>query len=231
MRSSKAKRRPKAEGTPQPDAIELERRRLAIVLSDDTGFRLFLATCDDRGRREALIARLIDDLAKQQVAVTRLDVAPFGADAGLAEILRQHLEAHPPDPGWRRAVMVVGIEDLLDQRPHADGFGFLERANIQRDALPAAAPVPVVLWLTPSASAALPKVATDLWHWRAASFELTGGAETRTDLLRQLTELPSERRDHLRSPARAERAAMLEELIAELDAAGPPQSRREMAGR
>ena len=228
---SKDKRRAKPEATTGRDPIELERRRLAIVLGDDTGFRLYLATYNEPRRRDDLIARLAGDLAKHGVSVTRLDVSAFGSDSSLAELLRRHSEQETAGGPRRLAVMVVGIEDLLDCAPPGKAFGFLERANIQREALPKAAPFPVVLWLTPRFSAVLPKVATDLWHWRAASFEFTGGTAQRVDVLRELARLPDERRRRLRTAETAERAELLEELLGELDRAGPPSTRREIAER
>jgi tetratricopeptide (TPR) repeat protein len=212
------------------DPIELERRRLAIVLGDETGFRLYLATYNEPQRRDDLVDRLTGELAERGVSVTRLDVSGAPLDSSLADLLRRHLEEQALR-GARIAVMVVGIEQLIERRSKTDDFGFLERANIQREALPEACPAPVVLWLTPGLSAALPKVATDLWHWRAATFEFTSGAGQRTDVLRQITDLPIERRQRLRTAERAERAALLEDLLEELDRRGPPSTRRELAER
>ena len=228
---SKDKRRAKPEATTGRDPIELERRRLAVVLGDETGFRLYLATYDEPGRRDEVITRLAVDLAERGVSVTRLDVSAFGPGSSLAELLRRHSEEETAGRPRRLAVMVVGIERLLEGEEPREAFEFLERANIQREALPKAAPFPVVLWLTSRVSAVLPKVATDLWHWRAAAFEFTGHTAKRVDVLRELTRLPDLERRHLRAVETAERAELLDDLLGELDRAGPPSTRREIAER
>jgi hypothetical protein len=60
--------------------------------------------------------------------------------------------------------VVVGLEQLLDYGNAHEGLAVLETANLQRDAFPQAVPIPVVFWLSPIASSALPKAAPDLWH-------------------------------------------------------------------
>jgi hypothetical protein len=86
-------------------------------------------------------------------------------------LLREHIAENAVPSGGRRAVMVVGLEQLLDYHGKTDeGLAVLETANLQRDAFPVAAPVPVVFWLSPLAGSIFPKTAPDLWHRRGASF-------------------------------------------------------------
>jgi tetratricopeptide (TPR) repeat protein len=214
-----------------PDAQERELQRLRLSVCDDTGFRLYLATFDQPERRDALIARVIADAAGEEVKVTRLDIGDAGPETSLVGLLRAHIREADLHPGWRQAVMVTGIEQRLDYASGRGDFGFLHQANLLRDALPEAAPVPVVLWLSRMASVALPAEAPDLWHWRAATFDFTGGEAPRVELLRELTTLRPEDDLVMSREQREARVAMLADLLAELERDGPPKSKRQAAER
>ena len=49
--------------------------------------------------------------------------------------------------------------------------------------------MPVVIWLSPLASASLQTAAPDLWDWRAASFDFTDDEAPRIGALRVMTRL------------------------------------------
>jgi tetratricopeptide (TPR) repeat protein len=204
---------------------------LRLAVCDDTGFRLYLATFDRPERRDALIARVIEDAAAEKVKVTRLDVGDAEPEASLVGLLRAHVRETDLPPGSRQAVMVTGIEQRLDYARGREGFTFLYQANLLRDALPEAAPVPVVLWLSRMASAALPPEAPDLWHWRAANFDFTGDEAPRVELLRELTTLRPEDDLAMSGEQREARVAMLADLLAELEREGSPKSKRQTAER
>jgi len=213
------------------DARERELKRLRLSVCDDIGFRLYLATYDQPKRRDELIARVIREAEAEKVRVTRLDLAEAGPETNLVGLLRAHLQKTELPPGWRQSVMIVGLEQRLDYLAGREGFSFLHQSNLLRDALPAAAPVPVVLWLSRMASATLPAEAPDLWHWRAANFDFTGDEAPRLELLRELTTLRPEDDLGLSGEQRQARVGMLEDLLAELEREGPPKSRRQAAER
>ena len=223
--------RPASRRGTSPDDRERELKRLRLSVCDDIGFRLFLATYDQPRRRDELIARVIGEAEAEKVRVTRLDLAEAGRETNLVGLLRAHLQATDLPPGWRQAVMVIGIEQRLDYAGGPEGYAFLHQANLLRDALPEAAPVPVVLWLSRLASAVLPAEAPDLWHWRAANFDFTGDEAPRVELLRELTTVRPEDEGGMSGEQRRARIQMLEDLLAELEREGPPTSKRQTAER
>jgi tetratricopeptide (TPR) repeat protein len=223
-----ARSRGRRSGVPER---ERELKRLCLSVCDDTGFRLYAATYDQPKRRDQLIARLSDTTKAEKVQVTRLDIADAGSETSLVGLLRAHLQESDLPPDWRNAVMVTGIEQRIDYSSGREGYAFLHQANLLRDALPEAAPVPVVLWLSRLASAALLAEAPDLWDWRAASFDFTGDETPRVELLRELATLQSDDELGLSAEQRRGRIRMLEDLLAELEREGPPKSKREAAER
>jgi tetratricopeptide (TPR) repeat protein len=212
-------------------ARERELKRLCLSVCDDTGFRLYAATYDQPKRRDELITRLSAKAKAENVRVTRLDIAEAGSEASLVGLLRKHLQQTGLASGWRQAIMVTGIEQRLDYSVGREGVAFLHQENLLRDALPEAAPVPVVLWLSPLASSAVQREAPDLWDWRAASFDFTGDQAPRVQLLREMTTLRPEDDLGLSGEQRQARVQMLEELLAELEREGPPRSKRQAAER
>jgi tetratricopeptide (TPR) repeat protein len=213
------------------DPRERELKRLKLSVCDDTGFRLLLATYDQRRQRDELIARVVKEAEVEKVRVTRLDLGDTGPETNLVGLLRSHLAQIDFPHGWRQAVMVTGIEYRIIYVSERDGLAFLHQANLLRDALPEVAPMPVVLWLSRIASALLPIEAPDLWHWRAASFDFTSDKIPRLELLRELTAQPLEGSDRLTGKQRRARIEMLGELLEELEREGPPKSKRQAAER
>lgn len=213
------------------DPRERELKRLKLSVCDDVGFRLFLATYDQPRRRDELIVRVVTQAEAQNVRVTRLELSETGPETNLIGLLRAQIARTDLPQGWRQAVMVTGIEQRLDYTGGPEGFAFLHEANLLRDALPEAAPVPVVLWLSRMASAALPAEAPDLWHWRAANFDFTGDEAPRLELLRELTKRGPGFIVDLSRARRQARPRFLEELLIELEREGPPKSKRQAAER
>ncbi len=208
-----------------------ELKRLLLSVCDDIGFRLYLATYDQPETRDKLIARVAQEAEAEKVRVVRLDLAEAKPETNLVGLLRARLQEADLPPGWRQAVMVTGIERHLDYGRGREGYAFLHQANLLRDVLPEAAPVPVVLWLSRMASAALPVEAPDLWHWRAANFDFTGDEAPRVEVLRELTILRPEDDVGLSGEQRRARITMLENLLEELERKGPPESKRQKAER
>jgi tetratricopeptide (TPR) repeat protein len=228
---SEALTRPKQNRRNKTDPRERELKRLTLSVCDDVGFRLLLATYDQPKRRDELIARVATEAKANKVRVTHLDLAEGGPETNLVGLLRAHLASTDLPHGWRQAVMVTGIEQRIDYSAGSEGFAFLHHANLLRDALPEAAPVPVVLWLSRLASAALPAEAPDLWHWRAANFDFTGDEAPRLELLRELSLRRPEDAGGLSTEQQRARVQMLEDLITELEREGPPESRRQASER
>jgi tetratricopeptide (TPR) repeat protein len=215
----------------RPDSRERELKRLRLSVCDDIGFRLYLATYDQPKRRDELIARVIHDAEAEKVRVERLDLGEAGRETNLVGLLRAQLDKTKLPADWRQAVMVTGIEERLDYSAGPKGYAFLHQANLLRDALPEAAPVPVVLWLSRMASGVLPAEAPDLWHWRAANFDFTGDEAPRLELLRELATLRPEEEDGLSGEQRRARVTMLKDLLAELECEGLPTTRRQQTER
>ena len=89
----------------------------------------------------------------------------------------------PPLPVlFSAAVTVIGLENLiaLDRLaggPPTEGVGFLADANLHRDTFAKACPWPLLIWLTPADTTAFAQSATDLWHWRSATFDFTSDSD------------------------------------------------------
>ena len=223
---AKALTRPRGRRGKTSDRHERELKRVLLSVCDDTGFRLYLATYDQPKRRDELIARVVKEAEAEKVRVTRLDLAEAGPETNLVGLLRAHLQGTASPPGWRQAVMVTGIEQHLDYSAGREGLAFLHQANLLRDALPEAAPVPVVLWLSRLASAALPAEAPDLWHWRAANFDFTGDEAPRAQAAARADKSATSRRGRAVGRAAADaRLRMLRDLLAELEREGKPPNR------
>ena len=227
---ARALARPRSRRSGGPEH-ERELKRLCLSVCDDVGFRLYVATYDQPKRRDELIARLSSKARAGKVRITRLEIAGAAPETSLVGLLRAHLRGADLPAGWRRAVMVTGIEQQLDYSSGREGVAFLHQANLLRDALPEAAPVPVVLWLSRLASSAMQKEAPDLWDWRAASFDFTGDLAPRIEALREMTSLRPEDDLRLSGERRQARVRMLEDLLAELVRAGPAKSKRQVAER
>ena len=227
---ARALARPRARRSRVPER-ERELKRLCLSVCDDTGFRLYVATYDQPKRRDELIAQLGSRAKAQKVRVTRLDIVEAAPETSLVGLLRAHLQRASLPAGWRQAVMVTGIEERLDYSSGRKGVAFLHQANLLRDALPEAAPGPIVLWLSRLASAAMQTEAPDLWDWRAASFDFAGDEAPRVEALREMTALRPEDDLRLSGERRQARVRMLDDLLKELERVGPAKSKRELAER
>lgn len=102
-------RRRSRRGSP-PDARERELKRLKLSVCDDVGFRLLVATYDQPKRRDELMAQVVRQCEADKVRVTRLDLAEGGPETNLVGLLRAHIQKTDLPSGWRRAVMITGIE-------------------------------------------------------------------------------------------------------------------------
>ena len=161
-----------------PTEQERSLRELALMLGNPNGFRLALATFSDLKLRASLIHRLTELLDQKGVVLSQLELTAGDPNASLLRCLQEHLKKLPISPDQRRAVSVMGLENLIALRREAggvpaEGTGFLEEANFHRDAFAQACPMPLLLWLTPADTTAFAQTATDLWHWRSATFDFT----------------------------------------------------------
>jgi tetratricopeptide (TPR) repeat protein len=215
---------PKPRRTPKKakakrDENEQNLRELALFLEQSDRFQLGLATCDSYATRQAMLDRLESLVADRPVHLTRLDLGKFPGEELLLDRLQQHLRDHPAPEGKKPAVMVVGLEALLDYREidpiRPAPQPILRNANIQRDAFPRLVPAAVVLWLLPTAARIFALEAPDLWHWRSGTFRFSGPPDHRQERERAHVGMPSIESFSLPVPEKSERIALLRDLLIE----------------
>jgi len=165
-----------------PADQERSLRELVLMLGNGVGFRLALATFSDLKLRANLIQRLTDLLKLRGVTLSQLEFTAGNPNASLLRNLKEHLSKLQPSSDYRQAVTVIGLENLiaLDRvagGPPTEGVGFLEDANLHRDTFAKACPWPLLIWLTPADTTAFAQSATDLWHWRSATFDFTSDSD------------------------------------------------------
>ncbi|WP_448203632.1 tetratricopeptide repeat protein [Azospirillum sp. sgz302134] len=162
-------------GTPGPEHDRaLEYALLRAFLKERVGFQFGVAVIDDDSARAEAIAALTAELAADGIEWLTIDLRDLPDDAVLLAEIRRRLAAIDGRPA---AVGVVGIEWHLDignggVRDGDKPSPLLADANFQRDAFPEHCPAPLVLWVTSLALPAISRLAPDLWHWRAATFDL-----------------------------------------------------------
>jgi len=121
----------------------------------------------------------------------------------------------PPLPVlFSAAVTVIGLENLiaLDRLaggPPTEGVGFLADANLHRDTFAKACPWPLLIWLTPADTTAFAQSATDLWHWRSATFDFTSDSGRPEGMIENLTD----RNQSLEAPLSPDRLRGRRELL------------------
>ncbi len=162
-----------AKSDPEHDRA-LEYALLRAFLKERVGFQFGVAVVDDDRTRAETIDALGRDLAADGIEWVVIDLRGLPDDAGLLAEIRRRLAALDGRPA---AVGVVGIEWHLDlgnggMRDADKPSPLLADANFQRDSFPDQCPVPLVLWVTSLALSAISRLAPDLWHWRAATFDL-----------------------------------------------------------
>ncbi|TWA68393.1 tetratricopeptide repeat protein [Azospirillum baldaniorum] len=167
------------EGAGKPDSDPehdraLEYALLRAFLKERVGFQFGVAVVDDDRTRAETIDALGKDLAADGIEWVVIDLRALPDDAGLLAEIRRRITALDGRPA---AVGVVGIEWHLDlgnggMRDADKPSPLLTDANFQRDVFPEQCPVPLVLWVTSLALSAISRLAPDLWHWRAATFDL-----------------------------------------------------------
>jgi tetratricopeptide (TPR) repeat protein len=161
-----------------PADQERSLRELVLMLGNGVGFRLALATFSDLKLRANLIQRLTDLLKLRGVILSQLEFTAGDPKASLLRDLKEHLSKIQLSSDHRQAVTVIGLENLIALYrvaggPPTEGTGILEEANLHRDTFAKACPMPLLIWLTPADTTAFAQSATDLWHWRSATFDFT----------------------------------------------------------
>jgi len=175
-----------------PAGQERSFRELALMLAQDTGFKLALATFSDLQVRTKLLHHLTGLLEPKGVILSQLEFTAGDPHASLLRCLQDHIRKLQISPDKRHAVSVIGLENLIALRnanagPSAEGTGFLEEANLHRDAFAQACPMPLVIWLTPADTTAFAQSATDLWHWRSATFDFSTDSTSSIGMIESLT--------------------------------------------
>ncbi|MGI8983652.1 MAG: tetratricopeptide repeat protein [Acidimicrobiales bacterium] len=143
---------------------ELELRSLTTMAKLATGFTLgFVVTNQPRladSARHALAAAV----GEEGVGVLRLTAG----DDDLLVAIRGAAGA--------RSLLVTGVEELLDPKGEKRSLA-LGQLNLDRVALPAACPVPLVFVCARWALRELIRSASDVWSWRSGLYRLRGDAE------------------------------------------------------
>jgi len=214
----KTRRKPRPR--PEPDGNARELRKLALFLEQGDGFRLGLVTTDTHPTRQRELDRLSAAVADRPVHLTRLELGSTLNEELLLRRLEAHLAEHPTPEGKTPAVMVLGIESLLDYRELDPGTPnpqpILRNANAQRDAYPRLCPAAVVLWLLPTATAIFAREAPDLWHWRSGTFDFDGPKVEKLALEMLHANMRVLERERLTVGEKGERIALLREILQEL---------------
>ncbi|QNT71015.1 tetratricopeptide repeat protein [Defluviicoccus vanus] len=205
--------------------IEREIRRLSLAIADARGFQLYLATYNDRTLRDYSIRRLADAQQASGIVISVLDLSSVSSRFVLLEALHNHLGQVQDGDDARAAIMVTGLDLLLSDRP-AVGTEALETANLQRDRFPLVCHAPVVFWLSPYATSLFARLAPDLWHWRAATFQIEGEAAPKT-----VPGVSEPSLDAFPEALTADEVRALEQEIQELSSAAADQSPRAKAYR
>jgi tetratricopeptide (TPR) repeat protein len=213
--------KPTARRRTDRDENERELRELALFLEGPDGFRLGLATYDVPASRELQLGHLASALVSRPVYLTRLDLSHSPDEKLLLRRLRRHLDETSAPEGKHPAIMLVGLEATLDYRKLVpeprEGLAILHNANVQRDAFPRLCPVPVVIWLNPTATATFALEAPDLWHWRSATFRFSGPAKVRNILEQGLLWTPPAWTESLPRAGKRTRVAVLRDLLLDLE--------------
>jgi tetratricopeptide (TPR) repeat protein len=219
---------------------EFERLR-RFILYHLGRFTLGLVRVNDPRQRNGLIASLTDVLASEQAQLLTVDLSNLHP-ANLRQALRSSPALTPvadrPSPdltgeGGRAALAIVGLDHLIEAE--ADGSGrppFAAALNIERDALPGAFPLPLILFLTDHAMDRLALAAPDFFDWYSAIFSLRPApyqppAATSPEPSRALRETPEAA--PLSPETLAGRLNLLEDRRAELARQAGPEARRRLA--
>jgi len=212
--------------TDEQDPGEFDRLR-RFILYHLGGFTLGLVRVNDPRQRDGVIASLTDALAADGARLIRVDVAnrhPANLrDAIFGEPAAQAALKNDPQ---HTALAVVGLEHLVEAEARQAGRPpFAAALNLERDALPQAIPVPLILFLTDHAMDRLDLAAPDFFDWYSGIFRLRpAGApalETAMPQTKQAAEPPPSYSTALSPDTLSARLELLEERRMELERAGP----------
>ena len=153
----------------QPSDYDRLRRFILYHLG---GFTLGLVRVNDPHQRDGVVASLADTLFADKARLIRVDIANR-----FPENLRQAILNEPEaraaleqDPA-HVALAIVGMEYLIEAEAQKSGRPPLAAAlNAERDALPQALPVPLILFLTDHAMDRLDLAAPDFFDWYSGIF-------------------------------------------------------------
>lgn len=233
---SRPKRNPsKSKAKTKRDENELALRELALFTQENVGFRLGLAYIESVETRREILDRLKILLADTPVDLTIVNLGDFPGEQSLLHRLQAHLAEHPAPEGKSSAVMVIGLEALLDYREVHEYQPapqmILRNANWHRELFRERSPCPVVIWLLPTAARIFALEAPDLWHWRSGIFHFPGKPGGRQKLEDELVTVPLHRTDSLPRAEKGDRIALLNELLAQLQNADDYETKGNKARR
>ena len=214
--------------TNAPDEFERLRRFILYHLG---GFTLGLVRVNDPRQRDGVIASLAEALAAAAARLVRVDLANR-YPGGLRNALRNDPDARAAlqDPA-RAALALVGLEHLIEAEPDETGRPpFAAALNVERDALHAALPLPIILFLTDHAMDRLDLAAPDFFDWYSGVFRLRpAGAPELTTASRLAEPRQPYETGSLSPGTRQERLDFLEDRRAELAQQAGPEARLRLA--
>jgi len=214
--------------TNAPDEFERLRRFILYHLG---GFTLGLVRVNDPRQRDGVIASLAEALAAADARLVRVDLANR-YPGGLRNALRNDPDARAAlqDPA-RAALALVGLEHLIEAEPDETGRPpFAAALNVERDALHAALPLPIILFLTDHAMDRLDLAAPDFFDWYSGVFRLRpAGAPELTTASRLAEPRQPYETGSLSPGTRQERLDFLEDRRAELAQQAGPEARLRLA--
>jgi tetratricopeptide (TPR) repeat protein len=207
------------------DPGEFDRLR-RFILYHRGGFTLGLVRVNDPRQRDGVIASLADTLAAEGVRLIRIDAANRHP-SDLRDVIFYESSARAAvKDSQHTALAVVGLEHLVEAEVRQSGRPpFAAALNLERDALPQAVPVPLVLFLTDYAMDRLDLAAPDFFDWYSGIFRLRPpGAPPLEPALTQMRHAAEPQPAHstdLAPDTLGARLELLEERRLELERAGP----------
>ena len=215
---------PIANETDEPSAFDRLRR---FVLYHLGGFTLGLVRVNDPRQRDGVIASLRDALAADGARLICIDVANrHPADLRQAILYEFSTRAALDRDSQHTALAIVGLEHLVEAEAREAGRPpFAAALNLERDALPQALPVPLILFLTDHAMDRLDLAAPDFFDWYSGIFRLRPAGAPGFESAASQTQLAAESRPAystaLSPDTLSARLELLEERRMELERARP----------
>jgi hypothetical protein len=148
-----------------------EYRRLRMAITDDAGFKIFTAHCDDRDVQAKLISSLSVECGTPEKSVLVLDISTLNPEvSSVAAACREYVGNL--DYGLL-ALMIVGFNNHLDDCDQSSGILLLQQMNLHRDIFPTLLDAPMMVWISNRHIPVFGHEAGDFLHWRSSWFDFS----------------------------------------------------------